>query len=108
MESPSVFPKHERSRNGLMQAMAAVRRFAAHNTSLKIFSLALAILMWGFVATQKRGDTTEFKFTTPVVLKDIPSNLEVVASNFGTVSVLVRVRRALANSINPNQFQVAL
>ena len=108
MDLPGQLPRPERSRSGLSSIKAAISRFTAHNTSLKIFALLLAVLMWGFVASQKRGETTEFKFTTPVVLKDIPPNMEVVASNIGAVSVLVRVRRALANSINPNQFQVAL
>lgn len=89
-------------------AGAFFRSFFTRNLSLKIFSLLLALTMWGFVASQRRGESTEFKFTTPLVLKNIPANLEVTSSLLDSVTVLVRVRRDLAKSVNPNQFQVAI
>jgi hypothetical protein len=51
-----------------------------HNLSLKVFSLILAVMMWGFVASQRRGESTEFKFTSPLVLKNIPPELEVTSA----------------------------
>ena len=64
--------------------------------------------MWGFVASQQRGESTEIKFTVPLVLKNIPKELELTSSSGESVGVLVRVRRDLAKSINPVQFQVGI
>ncbi len=87
---------------------ARLRSFFTNNLPLKVFSLFLALTMWGFVASQRRGESTEFKFTTPLVLKNIPPELEVTSTVRDSVSVLVRVRRNLAKTVNPNQFQVAI
>jgi YbbR domain-containing protein len=86
----------------------ARHQWLTRNFSLKVFSLLLAVLMWGFVASQKRGESTEIKFSSPLVLKNIPRNLEVASTELQPVSVLVRTRRARANSVNPNQFQVGI
>lgn len=64
--------------------------------------------MWGFVASQQRGESTEIKFTAPLVLKNIPKELELTSTAGESVGVLVRVRRDLARSINPIQFQVGI
>ena len=64
--------------------------------------------MWGFVASQQRGESTEIKFAAPLVLKNIPKQLELTSSTDETVGVLVRVRRNVAKSINPAQFQVGI
>jgi YbbR domain-containing protein len=85
-----------------------LRRLVTENLSLKLFALALAVLMWGFVASQRRGESTEIKFTTPLVFKNIPSNLEVTSAPVQTVGVLVAVQRSLGNSVNPNLFQVTI
>jgi YbbR domain-containing protein len=84
------------------------RTLLTRNFSLKLFALVLAVLMWGFVASQKRGETTEIKFSSLLVFKNIPSSLEVASSPVQSVSVLVRARRARANAVNPNQFQVVI
>src|SRR5262245_32515969 len=84
------------------------RSLFTRNLSLKVFALVLAVLMWGFVASQKRGETTEIKFSTPLVFKNIPTALEVASSPIQSVSVLVRARRARANAVNPSQFQVSI
>jgi len=87
---------------------AFFRDFFTYNLSLKIFALGLAMLMWGFVASQKRGESTELKFTAPLVIKNIPSDLEVTSSINQSVTVLVKLRRDLAKTVNPNQFQVII
>jgi YbbR domain-containing protein len=97
-----------RNKANFRPSRAAFRAFFADNLPLKIFSLALAVLMWAFVASQKRGESSEIKFTTPLVFKNIPANLEVTSAPIQAVSVLVSARRALANAINPNQFQVGI
>lgn len=65
-------------------------------------------MMWGFVASQRRGESTEIKFTTPLVFKNIPAALEVVSAPVNSVGVLVSVQRSLGQSVNPNLFQVAI
>ncbi|MBI4082136.1 MAG: hypothetical protein HY423_05940 [Candidatus Lambdaproteobacteria bacterium] len=85
-----------------------LRQFLSRNLSLKLFALGLAILMWGFVASQKRGEPTELIFTAPLVLKNKPASLEVTSEPVQAVTVLVQLSRALANSVNPGQFQVAV
>ncbi|HKI96915.1 MAG TPA: CdaR family protein [bacterium] len=87
---------------------AQLRRLITENLSLKLFALALAVLMWGFVASQRRGESTEIKFTTPLVFKNIPTNLEVTNAPVQSVGVLVGVQRSLGNSVNPNLFQVSI
>ena len=87
---------------------AQLRRLFTENVSLKLVALALAVLMWGFVASQRRGESTEIKFTTPLVFKNIPSNLEVTNAPVQAVGVLVSVQRSLGSSVNPNLFQVTV
>lgn len=109
MRSPTFLRRLRRLRGRSSgQQSAQVRRLFTENLSLKLFSLGLAVLMWGFVASQRRGETTEFKFTTPLVLKNIPSNLEVTNTPVQSVAVLVSVRRALSGAVNPNLFQVTV
>lgn len=81
---------------------------ATRNLSLKLFALALALTMWAYVASQRRGESAEVKFTTRVILTNIPKNLEVTSSIGESVAVLVKVRRDVARTINPNQFQIGI
>ena len=85
-----------------------IRSLFTTNPLLKAFSLLLAILMWGFVTSQKLGVSTELKFSTPLVLKNIPKELEVISSVNQSVSVLVRLRKDVARRVNPNQFRVGI
>lgn len=78
------------------------------NFLLKISAIGLAVVMWSFVASQKRGESTEIKFSAPLVLKNIPSNLEITSSLNQAVAVLVKVRRDLAKTVNPSRFQVGI
>jgi len=87
---------------------AQLKRLFTENFSLKLFALVLAVLMWGFVASQRRGESTEIKFTTPLVFKNIPSSLEVTSAPVQSVGVLVGVQRHLGSQVNPNLFQVTI
>ena len=82
--------------------------FITVNPALKISSLLLATLMWSFVAAQRGGESSEIQFTTPLVLKNIPLEMEVTDAPVQSVSVLLRASRVLANAINPSQFQVSI
>jgi YbbR domain-containing protein len=68
----------------------------------------MAVLMWGFVASQRRGESAEIKFSSPLVFRNIPSNLEVTSAPVQAVGVLVSVQRSLGRSVNPNLFQVTI
>lgn len=108
MELPAILRHLRRPKLSSPFSRVRWRTLFTRNLSLKLFALVLAVLMWGFVASQKRGETTELKFTTPLVFKNIPSSLEVASAPIQSVSVLVRTRRARANTVNPNQFQVVI
>jgi len=109
MRSPKLIQKPSPLKaRASAQTQAQFRRFFTENFSLKLFALALAVLMWGFVASQRRGESTEIKFTTPLVFKNIPSNLEVTNAPVQSVGVLVGVQRTQGNSVNPNLFQVTI
>src|SRR3970040_1863567 len=109
MRSPKLIQKPSPLRaTASAQTQAQFRRFFTENFSLKLFALALAVLMWGFVASQRRGESTEIKFTTPLVFKNIPGNLEVTNAPVQSVGVLVGGQRSQGNSVNPNLFQVTI
>ena len=78
------------------------------NWVLKLFALGLAMILWVYVASERRGEGTEFQFSTPLILKNIPDNMEVVSSEVHNVQVWVRTARSLGSSINPNLFQVSV
>lgn len=105
---PAILRNLRRPRASSPFARVQWRTLLTRNFPLKLFALVLAVLMWGFVASQKRGESTEIKFSTPLVFKNIPASLEVAAAPIQSVSVLVRARRARANTVNPNQFQVVI
>src|SRR3972149_6687795 len=86
----------------------SLRRLFTENLSLKLLSLFLAITIWGFVAPQRRGESTEIKFLSPLVLKNIPPKMEITSDLVQAVSVLLRVPRSLAKTINPNLFRVGI
>jgi YbbR domain-containing protein len=109
MRSPRLTRRPELPRPRVpAAAQEQLRRFFTTNPSLKLFALVLAVLMWGFVASQRRGESTEIKFTTPLVFKNIPPNLEVTNAPVQAVGVLVGVQRSLGGSVNPNLFQVTI
>lgn len=84
----------------------ALRRLLTHNLPLKLVAIVLAIVMWTFVAVQRRGETSEVKFSSPLVFRNIPANVEVAQAPVQAVSVLVRAQRRKTGSLNPSQFQV--
>ncbi|NIP73742.1 MAG: hypothetical protein GWO16_12255, partial [Gammaproteobacteria bacterium] len=85
-----------------------MRRAFTENLALKLLALAMAVLMWGFVASQRRGESTEIRFTTPLVFKNIPQDMVVTSVTVDAVGVLVSLNRQLGRSVNPNLFQVAI
>lgn len=108
MSQPNQISKLKILKASLGESFAQFRESLTSNLTVKLFALFIAITIWGFVASQKRGESTELKFNTPLVLKQIPPNLEVTSSQNESVSVLVSLRRDLSYKINPNEFQVVI
>jgi YbbR domain-containing protein len=108
MRSPTLPPRLDPRKLRASWDRDAFRRFFTQNLPLKLLSLFLAVTIWGFIAPQRRGESTEIKFLTPLVLKNIPSKMEVTGDLVQSVSVLLRIPRSLAKAINPNLFQVAI
>ncbi len=106
MESSAFLRSLTRSKARPKLGREVVKGLFTRNLPLKLVAIVLAILMWTFVAEQRRGETTELKFSTPLVFRNIPSNVEVAQTPVQSVSVLVRAQRRTANALNPNQFQV--
>lgn len=106
MESSAFLRNLTRSRTRPRLGREALKGLFTRNLPLKLVALVLAIMMWAFVAGQRRGETTELKFSSPLVFRNIPPNIEVAQAPVQSVSVLVRAQRRTANALNPNQFQV--
>ena len=106
MESPAFLRNLLRSGARRRLTRERLRGLVAHNLPLKLVALVLAVVMWTFVAVQRRGETSELKFSTPLVFRNIPPQVEVTQAPVQAVSVLVRAQRRTASALNPNQFQV--
>ena len=76
------------------------------NVTLKLVALLIASVLWGFVVSQQRGQSSDIVFTSSVVLKNIPEELQVLSSNVQSASVLINLAPGLAGSINPALFQI--
>lgn len=108
MRSPTLPPRLSPRKLRASWEPEALRRLFTRNLPLKLLSLFLAVTIWGFIAPQRRGESTEIKFLTPLVLKNIPPKMEITSDLVQSVSVLLRIPRSLAKSINPNLFQVGI
>jgi len=114
MESQNLQPPQQRpsplrpQRGDSIPLEHLLRRFFTTNLPLKLVSLGLAVLMWAVIVSQRRGEVSELKFTTPLILKNIPASLVVTSSPVESISVLVSLNGSRVNSINPNLFQVAI
>ena len=87
---------------------ARVNHLVTHNWTLKLFALFLAIIIWGYVTNQRRGELTEFSLTTPLLLYNTPNELEVKDPPEDTVRIQLQMPRALANTYNPALVQARI
>lgn len=108
MRSPIGLPKLSQLSLRTVWEQPALQRFITRNLALKLLALFLAVTIWGFIAPQRRGESTEFKFQSPLVLRNIPPNMEITSELLQSVSVLVRTPRNLSKTLNPNLFQVGI
>ena len=67
--------------------MSVFRRYIAQNFGLKVFSLAMAVLLWAAIT---RDQTVEDAFTVPIDFHAIPENLELKSETIPQAQVRVR------------------
>ncbi len=67
--------------------MSAFRRYVVQNFGLKIFSLAMAVLLWAAVT---HDQTVEDAFNVPIEFHAIPENLELNSETIPQAQVRVR------------------
>jgi YbbR domain-containing protein len=77
--------------------VTGLRALFLENWSLKLMSLAFAVGLWLFVATE---DRTDHVFTVPLDLVDRPPGVEVTSLGVETVSVRVEGRRSLLRTLH--------
>jgi len=84
--------------------MALLARLAEH-WQLKLLSLAFAVGLWMFVASEEQFDA---RYTVPLELVSVPSGLEVTALASEMVDVRVRGRRSVLARVNERDFRARL
>ncbi len=67
--------------------MSFVRKYVLHNASLKLFSLAIAVLLWMAVA---REPMAEVAVNVPIEFQNVPDNLEISSESIPQAQVRVR------------------
>jgi YbbR domain-containing protein len=85
--------------------VTGLRARLLENWSLKLASLAFAIGLWLFVATE---DRTDHVFTVPLDLVDRPPGVEVRSLAVETVTVRVEGRRSLLRTLHEEDFRAAV
>ncbi len=85
-----------------------VRSRLRQNAGMKLLALLLAVILWGMVFSQRLGRSTELVVTTPLLLQNVPPELQVVEAPIQAVSVQISVERAFAGKVNPGLFQAHL
>ena len=82
--------------------MTGLRARLLEHWSLKLASLAFAIGLWLFVATE---DRTDHVFTVPLDFVDRPPGVEVTSLGVETVTVRVEGRRSLLRTLHEEDFR---
>jgi hypothetical protein len=70
------------------------------NLSLKALSLALAVLLWFFIAGEK---TSERGLSVPVELRNFPKDLELTGELVNTVEVRLRASPGIIHALGPEE-----
>src|ERR1700757_2818763 len=85
--------------------MQMLKEFLTHNWLTKLFSLALATLLWIAIAGQANS---EVGMTIPLEYRNIPSKLEVVGDATNSVEVRLRGSAALIREISSRDVSATL
>ncbi len=73
-------------------------RMLSGDTLLRIASLALAVVLWVIIAGR---DTAERGLDVPVVLRNVPPDLEITGDTLDSVNVRLRASPGLIESLDP-------
>lgn len=84
--------------------MALLGRLADH-WQLKLLSLAFAVGLWMFVASEEQFDA---RYTVPLELVAVPAGLEVTSLQTETVAVRVRGRRSVLTRLQDRDVHARL
>jgi len=85
-----------------------LKKWFTENLSLKVFAVVMAVVMWGFVASQRSGEISEWRFSRPLVLKNTPPNMDVIDLPVQSVGLWVRLDPSLRRSFNSSDFEVSI
>jgi YbbR domain-containing protein len=85
--------------------MQTLKEFLTHNWPAKVFSLALAMMLWIAIAGQSNS---EIGMNIPLEYRNIPSKLEVVGDTTNTVEVRLRGSSTLIREISPRDVSAML
>ena len=85
--------------------MQTLKEFLTHNWLTKLFSLAVATMLWVAIAGQQNS---EIGMTIPLEYRNIPSKLEVVGDTTNSVEVRLRGSSALIREISSRDVSATL
>jgi YbbR-like protein len=81
---------------------ASIRRNIAHNFSLKLLSLVLAIALWFTLA---RNPTAEVAVEVPIIFRNVPDNLAMNYERLPRAQILLRGPERAVQKLQPTDVQ---
>lgn len=85
--------------------LQAIKGWIFRHTGAKIASLLLALALWFYVNV---GETTKRVFLVPLVLKNIPADLELAPGSLSMLSVTVRGPRSIILNLAAEDFSIPI
>lgn len=85
--------------------MERVRRLILHNWFEKLFSILLAVLLWGAVASET---SSEIGMEVPLEYRNIPNEMEITGDTTNIVEVRLRGSSNLIREISPGDVSTTL
>ena len=82
--------------------LASLRRTIAHNFSLKLLSLVLAIALWFTLA---RNPVTEVAIEVPILFRNVPDNLGMSYERIPRAQILLRGPERAVQRLQPTDVQ---
>ncbi|MEE8434434.1 MAG: CdaR family protein [bacterium] len=108
MRPPNLIRIRNRRKGEPWSPKEFLKKWFTENLSLKAFAIVMAVVMWGFVATQRSGEISEWRFTRPLVLKNTPANMDVIDLPVQSVGLWVRLAPSQRRTFNSSDFEVSI
>ena len=108
MHPPNLIRNRNRRKGETWTSREFLKKWFTENLSLKAFAIVMAVVMWGFVASQRSGEISEWRFTRPLVLKNTPANMDVIDLPVQSVSLWVRLAPSQRRTFNSGDFEVSI